>query len=324
MTATRSILDGARDRRPFTAEGGRTGAAFEQAVLADGTPVIIKHIRPDDWMMTVAGGVSYLARLWETGVFERMPASIDHTMIAVEPSCDGFVVVMRDVGDSVLVEGQVLSRAENRRILESMDAMYREFWDAGPLGCTVAEHVGVFSPNVLDKLGEVDTPVPELMKRGWSMFGDVAPRDVADVMYGLIADPEPLITELSLRPQTLIHGDLRLHNMGLTQDRVVLLDWELVGTAPPAIEFGWYLIISASRIDATREQITDDFRQVSGDRFDARGLELGMIAALLFLGWNKAIDIVENPDEAIRAQERADLDWWVSRVRTALETWSPL
>ena len=39
-------------------------------------------------------------------------------------------------------------------------------------------------------------------------------------------------------------------------------------------------------------------------------LELSVIAALFFLGWNKALDIVENPDPAIRVQERADLDWW--------------
>jgi hypothetical protein len=318
-----SVLAGATDRGPFAGEGGRTGASFERAVLADGTPVVIKHIRADDWMMLVAGGVSYLSRLWDGGAFDRVPEVIDHTMLAVEPNGDGFVVVMRDASDDVLVEGRVLSRAENRRVLVAMDEMYREFWGKESIGCSVGQHVRVFSPKVLVTLGHLDTPVPELMKRGWSMFGDVAPPDVADAMHRLIEDPAGLIAELERVPQTLIHGDLRLHNMGLTDDRVVLLDWELVGTAPPAIEFGWYLIISASRIDATREQITDDFREISGDRFDVRALELGMISALLFLGWNKAIDILENPDPAIRAQERADLDWWISRVRTALETWSP-
>ena len=61
-------------------------------------------------------------------------------------------------------------------------------------------------------------------------------------------------------PQTLIHGDVRLHNMGLTDDQLVLLDWEVVGSGPPAMDFAWYLIISASRIDATREQVIDDYR----------------------------------------------------------------
>jgi hypothetical protein len=323
MGSLRSILDGVVERRPFAAEGGRTGASFERARLADGTPVVIKHISPRDWMIMVAGGESYLAQTWDEGVFKRLPPAIDHTMLAVEPTDAGWIVVMRDVNEHVLQEGRVLSREENRRVLAAMDAMYVEFVGEAGIGCPLAEHFSVFSPPVLDRLGHLDTPVPGLMHRGWNMFDDVAPVDVADVMHRLIKDPTPLVRELEKSESTLIHGDLRLHNMGLTDDKIVLLDWELVGNAPPALEFGWYLIISASRIDATREQITDDFRQISGDRFDPHALELGMISALMFLGWNKAIDIIENPDPMIRAQERADLDWWVARVRSALEEWSP-
>ena len=319
-----SVLDGASERSPFAGEGGQTGASFERAVLPDGRPVIIKHISPDDWMMVVSGGVSYLYRLWESGAFERVPDAIDHTMIAVEPSDGGFVVVMRDVSEHVIEEGRVLTREENKRVLRAMDEMYREFWDEELPGCPLADHFTVFSPDVLARLGHLDTPIPALMDRGWSMFGDVAPADVTDAMHKLLADPSGIVNELERCTQTLIHGDLRLHNMGLSTDRVVLLDWELVGQAPSAVEYGWYLIISASRVAATREQITEDFREISGDRFEPRALELGMISALSFLGWNKAIDILENPDPAIRVQERADLDWWIARVRRALEEWSPI
>ena len=45
---------------------------------------------------------------------------------------------------------------------------------------------------------------------------------------------------------------------------------------------------------------------------------------MIWLGWNKAIDIVDNPDPAIREQERADLDWWIARLRQAFEAWSPV
>ena len=80
-----SILDGATARTSFAGEGGKTGATFERAVLGDGTPVVIKHVTPADWAMVVSGGVSHLDRLWRAGVFSRVPASIDHTMIAIEP-----------------------------------------------------------------------------------------------------------------------------------------------------------------------------------------------------------------------------------------------
>ena len=319
-----SVLDGATERRPFAGEGGQTGARFEQAVLSDGTPVIIKHVAPDDWM-AVAAGRSYLDDVWSAGLFDRVPAAIDHTMLEMRPAPEGgFTLVMRDVSSAVLAEGRVLSRAENRRVLAAMKALSDEFWEEDVPGCPLIDHFTIFSPRILDKLSHLNTPIPELMRRGWDMFGDVAPRDIADVMHSLLADPSALVEALESRPSTLIHGDLRLHNMGLESDRLVLLDWELVGKAPPSVDFGWYLIISASRIDATREQLIDDFREVSGDRLDAYALEMGLISALVFLGWNKAIDIIENPDPAIRVQERADLDWWIDRVRTALEVWSPV
>lgn len=318
-----SILDGASDRAPFAGEGGRTGARFERAVLRDGTPVIVKHISSDDWMLVVSGGVSFIDSMWRAGVFDRMPDVIDHTMLAIEPVEGGYTLVMRDVSAHVLAEGRVLTRDENRRVLAAAAAMYREFWSEDLPGCSLVRHFEIFSPNIVDRLGHLQTPIPALMRRGWDMFGDVAPPDVTDVMLRLLDDPSPIIAELERGPASLIHGDLRLHNLGLSADRVVLFDWEIVGTGPPAIDFGWYLIISASRIDATREQVTDDFREISGDRFDPRALELGMISALMSLGWNKAIDILENPDPAIREQERADLDWWIARVRSALEVWSP-
>ena len=321
---TNSVLDSATDRRPFAGEGGRTGARFEQAVLSDGTPVIIKHVAADDWM-AVAAGRSYLYEVWSAGLFDRVPAVIDHTMLEMRPAPGGgFTLVMRDVASAVLAEGRVLSREENRRVLEAMKALSDEFWEQDVPGCPLTDHFAIFSPRILDKLGHLNTPIPELMRRGWEMFGDVAPRDITDVMHSLLADPSALVDALDSRPSTLIHGDLRLHNMGITSDQVVLLDWELVGKAPPSIDFGWYLIISASRIDATREQVIDDYREVSGERFDEYALELGLISALVFLGWNKAIDIVENPDQAIRVAERADLDWWIGRVRRALKVWSPV
>ena len=320
----RSILDGTLERGPFAGEGGRTGASFERAVLADGTPVVIKHVSPDDWLMVASGGVSHLDRLWRAGVFERVPAVIDHTMLAMERSDDGFVLVMRDVSEHVLVEGQVLSRADNRRVLEAVDAMYRAYWGETVPGCPLNNHLAAFTPQMSALVDHLGTPIPKLMLRGWEMFADVAPTDVTSAMHAILDDPRALVDEIEKRPTTFIHGDLRLHNMGMNDERVVLLDWEIAGNAPPGVEFGWYLIIAASRIAATREQISDDFREISGELFDPRAFELGMTTALMCLGWNKAIDILENPDPAIRAQERADLDWWIARVRTALEEWSPI
>ena len=319
-----SILDGATQRRPFAGEGGRTGAKFEAAVLRDGTPVIVKHVRPDDWLVLVTGGVSHLYNVWNSGLLERVPRQIDHAMIAMEQQDDGWLLVMRDVSDAVLAEGRVLSRQENRRVLTAIDALHAAFIGDDVGGVALQTHYEALTPRKTAELTHLDTPIPELCRRGWELFGDVAPRDVADALHALLDDTAPLSDELLKYPQTLIHGDCRLHNMGLTDEQLVLLDWEILGSGPGVVDTAWYLIISASRIDASREQVIADYREIAGDRFDQRAWDLACIGAMVWLGWNKAIDIVENPDPQIRAQERADLDWWVSRLRAAFEAWSPV
>jgi hypothetical protein len=105
---------------------------------------------------------------------------------------------------------------------------------------------------------------------------------------------------------------------------VVMLDWGTqTGWAPPAVEGAWYLAINWSRIDASREQVLDDFRTAEGDRHDEDALRLALLGGLAQLGWDKALHASGHPDPAVRAREADDLAWWTARARDALEVWSP-
>ncbi len=48
-------------------------------------------------------------------------------------------------------------------------------------------------------------------------------------------------------------------------------------------------------------------------------MRLALLAGLVWLGWNKALDAVEHQDPATRERERADLEWWIGQARTTLE-----
>ena len=318
-----SILEGALERGPFAGEGGRTDATFERAVLSDGRSVVIKHVTASSLVAQFTGEWDRAWRLWRNGVFARVPDVLDHTIITVEPDGTDWIIVMRDIGDDDLGDHRRLSRAESARILSAVNQMHREFdserFDGG---ASLDDHYAFLSRERISSSGWSLAPV---LLRGWDLFfTGVGPRDVADVYERLMTAPSLLVGELEKRPQTFIHGDVRLHNIGLSSDRVVLYDWELAGTGPGAVDVAWYLIISASRVDTTREQIIEDYKRIAGDRFDPVAWDLACIGTFGRLGWNKAIDIVDNPDESVRARERADLDWWIGRVREALETWSPL
>lgn len=49
-------------------------------------------------------------------------------------------------------------------------------------------------------------------------------------------------------------------------------------------------------------------------------MRLGLLAGISWLGWNKALDIVEHPDPAVREHERTALPWWLRQAELALET----
>ncbi len=322
-----SMLAGAIHREPLAATDGRSGSLLERVTLAGGEAVVVKHARAaSDWIMRAThddGG--RVATLWSSGLLRRVPAVIEHAILAVERDGDGWVVVMRDVSAALLPDAARLSRAASRRVLEAAAALHAAFRDEPPLAlCSLADRYGFLSPATARREAGGPDQVPKLIARGWERLPELLPADVAEAVLAVAERPEPFAAELARFPATLVHGDLKLGNVGFLGERVVLLDWGTqTGWAPPAVEAVWYLAVNASRIDATREQVLDDFRAAEGERHDEDALRLALLGGLVHLGWDKALHATGHPDPAVRAWERADLDWWTARARDALERWSP-
>ena len=322
-----SMLAGAIHREPLAATDGRSGSLLERVTLAGGEAVVVKHARAaSDWIMRAThddGG--RVATLWSSGLLRRVPAVIEHAILAVERDGDGWVVVMRDVSAALLPDAARLSRAASRRVLEAAAALHAAFRDEPPLAlCSLADRYGFLSPATARREAGGPDQVPKLIARGWERLPELLPADVAEAVLAVAERPEPFAAELARFPATLVHGDLKLGNVGFLGERVVLVDWGTqTGWAPPAVEAVWYLAVNASRIDATREQVLDDFRAAEGERHDEDALRLALLGGLVHLGWDKALHATGHPDPAVRAWERADLDWWTARARDALERWSP-
>ena len=100
---------------------------------------------------------------------------------------------------------------------------------------------------------------------------------------------------------------------------MVLLDWDLATAGTPTVEFAWYLCHDAWRIDASHDEIEADFRAAEGEALSGRELELGMLSGLVQYGWIFGHSLRIHPDPGERAWARTELDWWVPRVRRALE-----
>ena len=141
-------------------------------------------------------------------------------------------------------------------------------------------------------------------------------------MLTLLDGPEELASALGTYPASLLHGDLKVANLGIDGERVVILDWgSVTGPGPRAIDYAWYLAINGAAVDATLDELRDDIASVLGPDHCA-ALPLALLGALVQLGGEKALGATSD-DPSITAREKDGLQWWSTRAGDALDQWSP-
>ncbi len=170
----------------------------------------------------------------------RVPRSY-HGDVDVETS--RFVMVMEDMSDMRAVDqvdGMALPDAE--RAADELAAWHATWWRAADAlvesGLTVSLADPIY-PAVLplvfgegwDKL-VVETELPGPIRAIGPRFAQAIPR---------------LLTELSVAPTTMIHGDYRADNLLFAPDgSVVLLDFQLIGTGSGAYDLAYFVTQSLS------------------------------------------------------------------------------
>jgi hypothetical protein len=305
---------------------GWSGNLLERLVLADGRRLVAKRIVPGtNWIDRHTKDDGREALLFTSGVLGRMPDAIDHAVIAAERDGDAWWVVMRDVSASLWPDGGRLSREEHRRILRAANLMWEEFWGERVANlCSLYDCFRLFTPVIAEEERDSLDLLPKQYEAFWEAFAQAVDADVAEPLLALLEDPAPLVAELEACGTTLIHADIRDEQIGLDGDRLILLDWGRASQGHPVVDFFWSICHNAWRIDATHDDLVEDFRRARGERDDPRALELGVIAGLLMYGWVFGHGAAWHPDAAERDWARGELNWWVPRARRALETWSPV
>jgi hypothetical protein len=309
--------------RTTLASSGWSGNRIDRLVLADGRALIAKRIVPgSDWLGRATRDPGREALLFADGVFARMPATVDPAVVAAEPEGDAWWVVMRDVSAELLDDSTPLTREENRFVLARAAEMWAEFWDEEvPHLSSLADRLACAVPAVSERERDDVDILPKQFEAAWEAFEEAVDDDVGEAILSLVGDVTPLATALAERGTTLIHADLRDENIAMPDGRLVLLDWGLATHGHPAVELAWYMAHDVWRIDATHDEVVDDFRRALGEHDDSLALELGLISGLVQYGWIFGHSAVVHTDPAEREWARTELNWWVPRVRHALERW---
>jgi thiamine kinase-like enzyme len=153
---------------------------------------------------------------------------------------------------------------------------------------------------------------PKVAHEGWARFDERAPRDVRDVVRALWRDTQPLSDAVLATPQTFLHGDWKMSNLGTAEDgRTILLDWAYPGEGPACHELAWYLALNRAKLPVgqTKDSTIDAFRAalerhgVDTSGWWERQLGLCLLGAVVIFGWEKALG---DDDE---------LGWWCDAAR---------
>lgn len=320
------LLAGAVDREPLAGGAGKSGARLERVTIA-GERYVVKYLDlADDWTMRAAGDLHGVAlTLWRRGLLAALPDCLNQPIVGVAvdqatasggPS-GGCTLLMRDVARWLIpVTAEPITLDQHLRFMDHMAGMHAAFWDGGvDIEVVPVMHRYLeLSPwmAAAERGLDSDHVVPRLVAQGWPLLAEVAPAAAA-VVAPLARDPSPLVEALERTPQTFVHGNWKLDNLGSDADgRTVILDWELSGRGAACSDLAWYLAINCRRLPQSKESASEAYRAA----LERRGIDTGpwwdvqlalcLLGALVQFGWEKALG---GYDE--------ELAWWEAQAVAA-------
>lgn len=304
---------------------GKSGARLERLTIG-GHRYVLKHLDlASDWTMRASGSLRGAPlELWERGILGRLPECINQPIVGVmrEPAAGpgpagGCALLMRDVSQWLVpVSDEPIPAWQHQRFLEHMAALHAAFWGCGSeLEVIPVMHryleLSPWLPVAESAIGSGHL-VPKLVGEGWPLLAQVAPA-AARVVLPLARDPGPLVEALAATPQTFVHSNWKLDNLG-TDDagRTIVLDWEQPGRGAALSDLAWYLAINCRRLPRSKEDSIAAYREA----LQAHGIDTGawwdqqlalcLLGALVQFGWEKALG---GYDE--------ELAWWESKALAA-------
>ena len=320
-TSVEELLVNATERTPMKTSDSKSGAPFER-VLIEGVPHVVKYLHvDDDWIQRVTGDLGCIPlQLWRSGILDVLPDCIDHAVVGMAAGLGrggwGAALLMRDVGRWLVPEGDdPVPPEQHARFMEHMAALHAAFWgwdDDQHLMPTTHRYLYFGDTNMALEVarGRPDA-IPLIVVDGWRRFAETS--RLAGPILELRHRPWPVIDALAALPQTLLHGDWKMGNLGSHPDgRTILLDWAVTGRGVATSELAWYLSLNRARIPQSKEDAAAAFRAALESHGVATGgwwdeaLDLALLGNLVQFGWEKALG------------DRDELAWWEDAAQAGL------
>jgi hypothetical protein len=238
---------------------------------------------------------------------------------------------MPDLSATLLPWDRPIGRDALDQVLVGLAALHGATGLAGLAGaagadpwwsCPLRERITLISRRSLERPGAARDAVGDRILPGWDAWDRRATPAARELIAALDLDPTPLLAALTALPATLLHGDLKLANVGVRPDGAIeLVDWQMAMVGPVAVELGWLLVSNVAALPLDPEAVLGRYREArhAGDGGDRGGdwdrqVDLAWIVGLMLRGWRKGLDAEAGLTLASGTSAADDLAAWCNRA----------
>lgn len=306
---------------PFPNDGW-SGATLTRLVDADGRGYVLKRSRRDrDWI----GQATHDEARRELRLAQHralLPPPVRYSVVATAEDPDETAILMDDLSEVLFDWNRTISVGELDRVLEALSALHQDPGSglaSTDLWTGWEDRVTLICRSSLERPGPARDAVADRILPGWDAWDRVATPAAKRVIAALDEDAEPLLDALGREPVGLIHGDLKLANVGIAADGAVeVVDWQMVTVAPAAMELGWFLVSNVNALPLPPDEVLDRYWRIRG-RDPGRENDLAVLVGLLLRGWRKGADAEAGITLGSGVSAADDLAWWCERAIEAAD-----
>ena len=324
--------------QPFPNDGW-SGASLTLLERGSDRFILKRDSLARDWIAQATRDGPILREAWFAAHGPALPSPIRAPYLGAGVDGDEFGILMPDLTGILFDWDAPISEELLDRVLSGLAILHAYPWTVsgkldGGSWCSLRERVTLICRASLERPGAARSAVADRILPCWDSFNRRAPRAAREVIASLGDNPLPLLGALAELPSTLIHGDLKLANVGIEPDATIdLVDWQMVSVAPVAVELGWFLVSNVASLPLRPEVVLERYRGrlevAEWDAWDDHGFAVGhvldweaevdcaILVGLLLRGWRKGADAEAGATLASGVSAADDLAWWCDRALEA-------
>jgi hypothetical protein len=326
-----------KSEEPFPNDGW-SGASLTLLHRGGGDRFILKRDSlARDWIARATNDGPVLREAWFAAHGPRLPSPIRAPYFGAGVDGDEFGILMPDLTGVLFDWDAPISIEALDHVLGGLASLHAVPWTvSGELDdgiwCPLRERVTLICRASLERPGPARDAVASRILPGWDAFDRLAALAARDLINSLGEQPQPLLDALAGLPSTLIHGDLKLANVGIERDGTIdLVDWQMVTVAPVGVELGWFLVSNVASLPLAPAEILDRYESkvayAISDNEDDHGwvgsnptaswgqqVDCAILVGLLLRGWRKGADAEAGLTLASGVSAADDLAWWCEQA----------